>query len=167
MSNHSPFSTWTALAYPLAAVPVLASGTGPAAGVVAAALIFLGLATFLFHWRTTELSWRLDHAAMLALFAVLATLAAGGPWTLALAAGVAAAVVPEYVLDTPYRPLLGAFVWISFAAPVGAGEDGTVGAALLALGTAYLVWHWEGDRPHGFWHVFTAVGIWFLYLGVV
>lgn len=166
-SADEPVSAWTALAYVGAGVVVfVVQGDGESA-VFAAALAFLGVGTFLYHYRR-GVGWTrdLDHAAMNAAYLALATGAVGGPWwTMALAAAAGAMVV-EYVLDHPNRVLMGTLVWIALVAGLFTGSLPLTVAGVILMGLGFAAWNLEGDGWHAVWHLLTATGTALMYLAV-
>lgn len=170
--THQPYSAWSALLYPTAAVvPFWAAGASMEAAVLAAAMIFLGVATFLFHHRLSGASRELDHAAMNAATAALATHAAGGSWAWMLLAAAGAAVVLEFVMRVPNRHIVGVFVWVAVVGGA-TGLTGWLVAGVILLALGFAAWTRaereevapEADLWHAGWHALTALGLAFLFV---
>lgn len=165
--TRQPVSTWTALAYPLAGAGVLHLSPGIEAAVFALLMLLLGIGTWAFHLRETELSSDLDHAAMIGLLVGLGTLAVGAPWWMALLGAVGFAWALVYRDDLYSHALIGVLLYYVVVALMGRGAWAYLAGGVGAMGAGFWVWQQGTDRAHSFWHVLTAMGLAFLALAVL
>lgn len=157
-----PFSALTAWFYPVAGAWIyLVANDGPALFTMLA-LALLGAGTWAYHtWPQKEWARDLDHAGMNAAFMAAATATVGAPWWGVAGNGTAGALA-EYIGDFQNYALMGGLVVLMVAAG-GYGGASLFGLSCMALG--YVAWSFESDIAHGIWHLLTAVGTCFLYLG--
>jgi len=163
-----PISTFTALAYPLAAGTIYAVEPSTEALAFLVAMLVLGIGTFAFHSNWNTVSSSLDRASIHGVTALLAVLAVGAPGWVALATGTTAGGVLEYRLKLePYYHAVGIFIALALIGAFVSGPLWAGGAAFSFLGAGFVFWQRGDDWSHGLWHVLTATGLSFLFLGVV
>lgn len=170
MKADQPLSTYSALFYPIAGGWILALDSGLTAWIAFLALVLLGAGTAGYHWRGDDpievagVSINLhdlDQAGMNATYMAVATAAVGAPWW-GVAGNSAAGVAAEYLGDYANHALMGGLVLLTVAAH-GYSPMSLFGLGCMALG--YVAWSFRTDLTHAIWHLFTAVGTCFLYLG--
>lgn len=154
-----PISVWTAVAYGLVGVVLLAVVPSLETAVFAAALVALTVGTMAYHYDRSERGRSLDHGTMNATYLALLVYALGGEWWAMLAAALAGLLVVEYRMDHPNRVLMGVCVGGTFVAMGAVGLYGPLVAAVLLMGVGFALWHLRSDLAHGLgWHLLTAVG---------
>lgn len=160
-----PISTWTGLAYGVAGVLLYRELATPEAAVMALCLVALTAGTVAMHYRWTERTSRADNAAMNATYLALLTFALGGgavPMGLAALGGVAV----EVVFERPNRVLMGVCVWAAIVAGLTGFHPTLTVLGIVLMAGGFGFWLQKTDLHHGLWHLMTAPGTAFLYLGV-
>lgn len=162
-----PWSTASALLFPVAGALALAFDTSGETVVFAVTMGLLGVATALYHALAQPWANDLDHAMMNAALAALATGAAGGGAWLMVVGAVAAAGVVEYWLDRPNRPFVAALGWVAFVGAWASGGAFFAVAGFVCTASAFVAWLEGGDRFHAAWHALISVGLLAWWAGAV
>lgn len=165
-----PVSTITSAAYILGGVALVVADQSAPTLCVAAVITLLGIFTGLFHADWSRATADLDHAGMIATLVMMAGLATGATWWLALLAAAVAAVGVAYVTEGYNHSLIGV---LALLVTLGAASEAPMTAVfgLGYLGVGLGVWYVKEDSPqadiaHGLWHMLTAAGLTFLYAGI-
>lgn len=167
-----PWSTLTAIMYPLMgylAYEVTRSAEG---AVFAAHMAALGAGTGWRHWRHTPRSSTADQVTMHFVLASLVIYALGGPWWLMLVGGASAGWFLEKQYDLQLRPTMGLYVALILTALIARGQWPELAAFLAAMGIGFTtreagVGKPNEDEYHGLgWHTATAIGLLIAFLAL-
>lgn len=154
-----PWSTLTALMYPLMGYLGYEVTRSPEGAVFGLFMLTLGAGTAWRHWSPSKASSTADQMAMHFVFAGLVVYALGGGWLLMTIGGIAAGVFLEERYDLQLRPTFGLYVALIVVGMLSGGAWEATGSFLAIMGIAFLVREGGGDRRHAFWHSATGVGI--------
>lgn len=176
----APINTFTNISYIIAGALCFILKPNLASAVFAAAMIFLGIGSALYHGTKEIWASRLDNAGMYAVFSSLVTyaLSPNHPYIfiVMLAMAILSARLLAYGTNWKYllNPIMGIFVCISIAAVALNGILFSAIASLLIFLVAYFVWWMDKTRRftllpkwgHGLWHVLTAEAFLILFMGI-
>lgn len=154
--GREPWSAWTGLLYPVAALWTLAEAP-TTAGPFAAAMIVLGVGTWAMHFRWTDHTARLDHAGMMAVLGMLVVLPA--PWWVALVAGAVGAGMAWWTALYSHEVTAFLAVLVVLGATGSDPFMAVVGLGFLLAGVAMIRGLEETDGTHAIWHLLTATGL--------
>lgn len=173
----APVNTYSNLAYVLAGLFIFKNLPNLAGFVQALAMVYLGVASALYHGTKRGWAAKLDHSGMYVGFTALTvyTLSPTSPFIGPVMALVATIVAWRLAYHSSWEllyPFMGVFVAICFLA---VALNGSLVLAIGSLGTfglAYIIWwadkrktFWPKKWGHGLWHILTAAAFTMLFLG--
>lgn len=164
-----PVNSYTNLSYLIVGILVALILANPWGWVFMGAMSLLTVGSFLYHaWPTTRTA-ALDHAGMYAVFICLVVSAIGGAWWVVAIASMVGACLFRYAFSNNLNSMMGLFL---FLALVATGLTPMALYSLLFFATAMVTWLLDrhsnalGKWGHGLWHIYTAIAIGAMFLGI-
>lgn len=154
-----PWSTATALMYPLMGYLAYEVTRSPEGAIFAAHMAALGAGTGWRHWTMSAKASKWDQVTMHFVFASLVVYALGGAWWLMLVGGVAAGWFLKKRYNLQLRPTMGLYVALILTALIARGQWWELVTLLVLVGVGFAFREEGGDANHSCWHALTAPGL--------